>query len=160
LPQPDGPTKTRNSPCSTSILMLPSATTCSWVRSMCQTLPISLSRKMVAITLSKISPGPSFSKRGISLVGQNPPLTKGIFLGRETYNHARTLIINIQKFESNITKSMPGKETCNYFDSSEAPSLLGICTQMFRRPQDGGDNILIAGTPANVAAQVLAYLFF
>ncbi len=55
---------------------------------------------------------------------------------------------------------MPGKETCNYFDSSEAPSLLGICTQTFRCPHDSRNNILIAGTPANVAAQVLAYLFF
>ncbi len=48
----------------------------------------------------------------------------------------------------------------NYFDSSEAPSLPGIYTQAFRCPQNRRDNILITGTPAKIAAQVLAYLVF
>ena len=60
----------------------------------------------------------------------------------------------------NSTKNFkyPGLEVI--FDSSEAPSLLGIRAQTFRCPQDGRNNILVAGTAANVAAQVLAYLFF
>src|SRR5215475_13085212 len=68
LPQPDGPTKTKNSPCSTSILMPPSATTCSLVRSMCQTLPTSLRRRMDAITVVSNLPYPSFPKRAYSRV--------------------------------------------------------------------------------------------
>src|ERR1043166_8883305 len=50
LPHPDGPRKTKNSPCSTSSVMPPSATTSSLVRSIRQTLPISLSRRMLGIT--------------------------------------------------------------------------------------------------------------
>jgi hypothetical protein len=36
-----------------------------------------LSRKIVAIALSKISPGPSFSKRGNSRCWRNSPFDKG-----------------------------------------------------------------------------------
>ena len=45
-------------------------------------------------------------------------------------------------------------------DSNEAPSLLGIYAETFRRPHNGGNNILITGTTAKIPAQVLAYLLF
>ena len=92
-----------------------------------------------------------------------PPLTKrdqGGFSTEENIKSCEDLILNSQKFESNITKPMLGNEICNYFDSSEATSLLGINAQTLRRPQDGGNDILITGTPAKIPAQVLAYLCF
>jgi hypothetical protein len=45
-------------------------------------------------------------------------------------------------------------------DSNEALSLLGIYPETFRRPHNGGNNILITGTTAKIPAQVLAYLRF
>jgi hypothetical protein len=45
-------------------------------------------------------------------------------------------------------------------DSNEAPSLLGIYPETFRCPHNGGNNILITGTPAKIPAQALADLGF
>src|SRR4030095_3403003 len=38
------------------------------------------------------------------------------------------------------------------------PSPIRFCPETLCRPQDGGNDILITGTPAKIAAQVLAYL--